>query len=60
MGGLNYQEIKDLLVKHKLYHYNVFKASQHRNEKSYHFGAWRAIKDFEKEFIEKTKKKRGA
>jgi len=59
MVGLNYQEMKDLLIKHKQYHYNLFKDCSHHHEKSYHFGAWKAIKELEIKFTQEVKKKAG-
>ena len=59
MVGLNYQEMKDLLIKHKIRHYKLYRESNHHHEKSYHFGAWKAIKDLEVEFTQEIKKKAG-
>tara|TARA_Y100001963_G_scaffold147531_1_gene224006 strand:- start:1553 stop:1735 length:183 start_codon:yes stop_codon:yes gene_type:complete len=56
MGGLNYIFIKKMLMKHKLNHYKIYKETSHHHEKSYHFGAWRAIQKLEKDIDDEIKK----
>lgn len=59
MVGLSYQETRNLLAKHQVRHFKSYLESTHHHKKSYHFGAWKAIKQLETEFAQEVKKKAG-
>ena len=59
MVGLSYQDTKSLLVEHQLRHFKLYLGAKRHQEKSYHFGAWRAIRKLEAEYTEEVKKKAG-